>query len=69
MIDPILFALPLSVAAVIIVSLLTEKGKNKIYYMLSRACNSYNCELLPYFNFFIFFLYDSYLELMSLTKL
>jgi Na+(H+)/acetate symporter ActP len=27
MIDPILFALPLSVAAVIIVSLLTEKGK------------------------------------------
>lgn len=57
MIDPILFALPLSVAAVIIVSLLTEKGKNKIYYMLSRACNSYNCELLPYFNF----LFSSYM--------
>ena len=31
MIDPILFALPLSVAAVIIVSLLTEKGKNNKY--------------------------------------
>lgn len=57
MIDPILFALPLSVAAVIIVSLLTEKGKNKIYYTLSRACNSYNCELLPYFNF----LFSSYM--------
>ena len=25
--------------------------------MLSRACNSYNCELLPYFNF----LFSSYM--------